>query len=51
MIEKDAVELTEEEAFAVTQTSNREALEREVDRLKGERKIHRWMPPCGGDGT
>jgi hypothetical protein len=51
MIKKGAVELTEEQAFTMTRTSSREALERELDRLKNERVIHRWMPPCGGDGT
>lgn len=45
------VELTVEQALEVTGTSSREVLERELDNLEGAGIVHRWMPPCGGDGT
>ena len=40
-------ELTEEQAFYVTGTSSREALERELDRLHDADVIYRWMGPDG----
>jgi len=45
------VQLTEEQAFYVTGTSSREALERELDRLQRTDIVYCWFPPGGDDGT
>ena len=48
---KIAVDLTEEEALYVTGTVSREALERELDRLRKLDIICYWMKPRKAEDT